>query len=127
ITIVLVSLIARHVAGERAGIAAAAIAAVYPIFIGVDGALMSETLYGPLIAGSLLAALHLLDSPAVRTAAVLGGLIALAALTRTEALLLVPLLALPLAWRGGAAGRPRRIAATLGACALVLAPWVIRN
>jgi hypothetical protein len=127
VTIVLVALIARRVAGERAGIAAAALAAIYPIFIAVDGDLMSETLYGPLIAGSLLAALHMVDRPSVRTGAVLGALLALAALTRTEALLFLPLLALPLAWRGGGAGRAARVGATLAACALVLAPWVIRN
>lgn len=128
VTIVLVALIARRVAGERAGIAAAAIAAVYPIFIGVDTDLMSEVVYGPLVAGSVLAALYLVDRPRVRTCALLGALIGLAALTRTEAVLIVPLLGLPLAWRGGG-GRARvaRLAAVVGACALVLAPWTIRN
>lgn len=127
LTIALVALIARRVAGDRAGVAAAALAAVYPIFIGVDGALMSETLYGPLIAGMLLAGLHLADNPSVRAAAIMGALIALAALTRTEALVFIPLLALPLAWRGGGAGRLARLGALLAACAVVLAPWMIRN
>ena len=41
----------------------------------------------------------------------------------------MPFLALPLAWRGGGGGRVRalRVGAMLGACAVVLAPWMIRN
>ena len=52
VSIVVIALIARRVAGPRAGIAAAVIAAIYPIFIGADADLMSETLYGPLVAGT---------------------------------------------------------------------------
>jgi hypothetical protein len=103
------------------------IAAIYPIFIGADVDLMSETLYGPLIAGSLLAALSLRERPRAAAGATLGALIALAALTRSEALLFIPILALPLAWRGGSPGRAGRVAAVLGACLLVLSPWMIRN
>jgi 4-amino-4-deoxy-L-arabinose transferase-like glycosyltransferase len=127
ISIVLIALIARRVAGPRAGVAAAIIAAVYPIFIGADADLMAETLYGPLIAGALLAALALRDQPRVAWASLAGALIALAALTRSEGLLFLPLLALPLAWHGGRPGRLLRLGGALGACALVLAPWTIRN
>lgn len=126
ITIVLIALIAREVAGDRPALIAGGIAAAYPVLIGADGSLMSETLYGPLVAGSLLAALRLGKRPAVGTALALGALIALAALTRSEALFLLPVLALPLAWRGGP-GRGLRMAAAVGAFALVLAPWAIRN
>jgi 4-amino-4-deoxy-L-arabinose transferase-like glycosyltransferase len=127
VSIVLIAYIARRVAGPRAGLAAAVIAAIYPIFIGADADLMSETLYGPLIAGMLLAALSLRERPRVVMAALIGALIALAALTRSEALLFVPFLGLPLAWRGGRPGRIGRLAAVVGACAIVLAPWMIRN
>ena len=65
---------------------------------------MSESLYGALIVAVLLAAYAYLDARTVRRAAVLGALIALAALTRGEALLLVPLLGLALVARGSAAG-----------------------
>src|SRR3954453_14852394 len=127
VSIVLIALIARRIAGPGAGLAAAVVAAAYPIFIGADADLMSETLYGPLIAGALLAALSLREGPRLAAAGLLGALIALAALTRSEALLLLPLLALPLAWRGGRGGRVARLAAVLGACALVLTPWMVRN
>src|SRR4051794_8073601 len=100
VTIVLVALIGRRVSGsERVGLAAAAIAALYPLFVAADGAPMSESLYGMLIAGCLLTALHLRDHRTIRNAATLGALIALAALTRSEALLLLPLIGLPLTGR----------------------------
>jgi hypothetical protein len=104
ITIVLVGLLGRRVGGERVGLVAAGLCAVYPIMIAVDGALMSETLYGPLVAASLLAAYGLLDHPSRGRAALLGTLLGLAALVRSEALLFVPLLAWPVAWRGGGGG-----------------------
>jgi len=126
LTIVLVGLLGRRAGGPRVGLVAAAICALYPLMIATDGALMSETLYGPLIAGTLLAAWRMLDAPGVWIAVATGALIGLAALTRSEALLLVPVLAWPVAWRGGA-GWPVRAVVVAGACALVIAPWTIRN
>ena len=115
VTVVLIGLLGRRVAGPRVGLVAAAIAAVYPMLWGADVALMSETLYGVFVVGALLAAAH-------RRAALLGLLLGLAALTRGEALVLLPVLAVPLFWR-----RWRALAITVGVFALVLAPWTIRN
>jgi 4-amino-4-deoxy-L-arabinose transferase-like glycosyltransferase len=128
--LVVLALIARRIAGDRAGLAAAGIAAVYPILIAADGALMSEALYGLLVATALLMALRLRERRDLASAAGLGAAIGLAALTRSEALALIPLLAWPLALRaggGGAAPRVARLALVTGACVLVLAPWGIRN
>src|SRR4051812_27891788 len=129
VTIVLIALIGRRVGGERVGLVAALVAALYPLLVAADGAPMSESLYGLLIAACLLAALALRDArrdaPGGRPvwlAAALGALIGLAALTRSEALLLLVLLGLPLTWR---AWRPAL--ALVVACVLVLAPWTIRN
>jgi hypothetical protein len=109
------------------GLLAAALGAVYPLLIVADGALLSETLYGPIVAFALFAAWRLGEHPTVGRAALVGVGIGLAALTRSEALLLLPLLALPLAWRGGGRERWLRLGAA-GACTLVvLAPWVVRN
>jgi 4-amino-4-deoxy-L-arabinose transferase-like glycosyltransferase len=126
-TVVLIGLLGRRVGGDRVGLLAAAIAAVYPTLIASDGSLMSETLYGLWIAAALVLAYRLLDRPSAGRAAVLGAVIGLAALTRGEAVLFVPLLALPLAFRGGRPGRLARLAATLAATALVIAPWTLRN
>lgn len=127
-TIVLVGLLGRKVSGDRTdvGLLAAGLCAAYPLMIAVDGALMSETLYGPLVVLALLAAWRLIDRPGRRIALVAGIAIGVAALARSEALLLVPLLAWPSAWRGGAGWPLRAGLATLG-CALALAPWTIRN
>src|SRR3954451_9712722 len=87
VTVVLTGLLGRAVAGARTGLIAAAIAAVYPMLWGADVSLMSETLYGALVVGALLAALWFREGPGWGRAALLGALVALAALTRGEALL----------------------------------------
>jgi hypothetical protein len=83
---------------------------------------MSESLYGLLIAACLLVALKLHEHRTVRLAAALGALIGLAALTRSEALLLLVLVGLPLT---GRALKPA--VALIAACVLVLTPWTVRN
>ncbi len=128
-TVVVLGLVGRRVAGARAGLLAAGIAALYPNLWVIDASLMSETPYLLLVALTLLAALGARERRHVRAFAVLGALIALAALTRGEALGLLPVLALPLAW-WAAKGRRRRLAlagAATAAFALVLAPWTVRN
>jgi 4-amino-4-deoxy-L-arabinose transferase-like glycosyltransferase len=129
ITLLLVGLLGKRVGGRRLGLVAAFLYAVYPLMIAVDGDLMSETLYGPLIAGMLLMSFALLDRPTILRALGLGGLVGLASLTRSEAMLFVPFLILPLAWRARPSWRGRgavALAAIIG-CAIVLTPWVIRN
>jgi Gpi18-like mannosyltransferase len=126
-TVLVVGLIAWRLAGRRAALVAAALTAVYPAFVAADASLMSESVFGLLVACSLLQALRLLEAPSPLAMAVLGALIGAAALTRPEGLLLVPpalalaLLAVPrrqLILRGGAL-----VAATL----LLVGPWIARN
>jgi 4-amino-4-deoxy-L-arabinose transferase-like glycosyltransferase len=125
LTVLGIGLLGRRVGGATLGLVAAAIAAIYPLMIAVDGALLAETLYGPIVAFTLVVAWDLGERPAVWRAALVGVGIALATLTRSEALLL---LGLPLAWRGpGGRVRWLRLGAIVAACAVVLAPWVIRN
>jgi hypothetical protein len=93
----------------------------------LDGSVRSESLYAPLIALILLQAYRVVDRPSLGRAAALGGLIGAATLTRSEALALLVLLALPLL---GLLPRDRRLpalAASAAACAVVVAPWVVRN
>jgi 4-amino-4-deoxy-L-arabinose transferase-like glycosyltransferase len=129
VTIVLIGMLGRRVGGsERAGVVAAVIAAIYPVMIAADGSLMSEGLYGLLVTSALLLALKVYDGGGARPAAGLGAVIALAALTRSEALVLIPLLALPVALTRvpRRAGLIRALACC-AAAALVLAPWLVRN
>jgi 4-amino-4-deoxy-L-arabinose transferase-like glycosyltransferase len=123
-TIVALSLIGRRVAGTRVGLLAAGLAAVYPTLVAADGALMSESLYGLLIVLSLLAAYWLLDTRGAARAIVLGALLGLAALTRGETLLLIPLILIPVVRRS----RGRRAAVIVClTTAVVIAPWSVRN
>ncbi len=78
----------------------------------------------PLFLAALIAGLAVLHRPSVARAALLGGAIGLATLTRGEGILL-------LAWASAIAAqsaqRARRLRAATAATALVLAPWLIRN
>ena len=127
VTVVLIGLLGRAASGsERVGLVAAGIAAVYPPRWVMSGTLLAETLYGLLLVSALLAAYRAWASPSPRAFALLGGLIALAALARGEALGLLVLVALPLAWRSGAS-RLALAAAAVAAFVLVLTPWTVRN
>jgi 4-amino-4-deoxy-L-arabinose transferase-like glycosyltransferase len=127
VTIFLVGLLGRRIGGDRVGVAAAVIAALYPVLIGADTSLMSESLYGMLVAGALLLAFRLRQRQDLRTAAALGAVIALAALTRSEGLILLVLLALPVALVKAPPGGLKRAAVCVAAAAVVLAPWLVRN
>ncbi|HEY0632809.1 MAG TPA: glycosyltransferase family 39 protein [Thermoleophilaceae bacterium] len=124
--IVLVALVAKRIGGTRLALVAAALVALDPVLWKWDSQVLSEPLYAPLLALVLLAAYAFRERPTVRRGALLGGAIGLAALTRPEALFFVPLLIVPFAvWQRRAAVKP--LAAMCAVCALVLAPWVIRN
>jgi 4-amino-4-deoxy-L-arabinose transferase-like glycosyltransferase len=111
--VVLIGLLGRRVGGDRVGLIAGALAAVYPGLWMLDASLRSESLYVALIALALLLAYE-------RKPVLLGIALGLAALTRSEALLLLPLLLLFAIPKGA------RLKATV-AVALVLAPWLARN
>jgi hypothetical protein len=85
---------------------------------------MTESLYGLLCGLSLLAAYRLFEQPALGRAAVLGLVVGVAAHARAEALLLLPLLLLPVI------RRPGGLRAAIVVClsfAAVLTPWTVRN
>jgi hypothetical protein len=132
-TVVVIGLVARRLAGqfelsprpEALGLVAAGIAALYVPLVVNDSLLMSESLYGLLIALTLLAGLRVLERPSAGRCVALGVALGLAALTRQEALVLTVLL-LPVVWRAGAA-RVRNAALVLGAVVLLTAPWALRN
>ncbi len=117
----------RQVAGPRAGLLAAAIAAVYPNYWLNDGSGLSETLVLLLVAAVVLVSYQLWRSPSLVKGALLGALCALAALTRAELALLVPLVLVPVCLVARRAPVRRRVAvAAMGiAVALVtVAPWI---
>jgi 4-amino-4-deoxy-L-arabinose transferase-like glycosyltransferase len=119
----LMAIIAARAAGPRAGIAAAAIAAVYPPLVWMPGYVLSETVYSTL---ALACALALDDRgrSRERRSSIPGGLLLGAAiLTRPASLFFVPFLGLWVWRRRGV----WRAATLLLIAALCVAPWTIRN
>jgi 4-amino-4-deoxy-L-arabinose transferase-like glycosyltransferase len=125
----LIARLAERTAGARAGITAAAIAAVYPPLVWISAYVFSETLYMVLALAGVIALAPWTDGddPATRSSrgvlAAAGGLAALAALTRPAHVLFVAITAVWLATRRGLA--PGLIFALAAAAAI--APWTIRN
>ena len=58
-----VGLVGRRVAGPRAGLIAAGLAAAYPLLVAADGSLRSESVYALCLSLVLLAALRLREAP----------------------------------------------------------------
>jgi 4-amino-4-deoxy-L-arabinose transferase-like glycosyltransferase len=131
LTVALTSLVARQLFGRRVGLAALALAAVYPSMWMIGNALLSEVLLTPLVLGAVAAALHYrLRDPRLRWIVLAGVLAGLATLTRQNALLmLVPLVIAALPPRGERRTARRYAPAALAAAAalLTIAPWTIRN
>lgn len=125
-TVVACGLLGRRVAGERAGIVAAVIAALYPNLWVYDGQVLSETLAILVATVALLLAYRAWEAPTARRFAVLGAACGAAALSRSELALLVPALCWPLAYAPGGAWRTRarRAGVATVAALLVVAPWV---
>ena len=78
-------------AGERAGLLAAGIAAVSPVLISADSAVMSETLLGLLVLLCALAAYRLRERPTYGPATLLGVLVLPPSVTVREPLFAVTL------------------------------------
>ena len=125
VTVVLIGLVARQAAGPGAGVAAAALAAVYPPLVWITAYVFSETLFS---AVALLAATVLQGSVdrgagGRGRAAAAGALTGLAVLIRPAMIFFIPLAVVWLA-----AGRRWRLALLfVAAAAAVVAPWTVRN
>jgi hypothetical protein len=135
VTVALVGLLARRISGPRAGLVAAGLAALSPVLIEHDTSLYSEGLYALLVTACLLA-IHVAMTDA-RTATprpaslvLLGLLLGAAALSRSEALLLVPVAAVLVSWRPGrpsAAAVARTLALVGVGTLLVVGTWAVRS
>lgn len=131
-TVAVVGVAGRELGGPRAGLIAAGLAAAYPNLWVVDGILMPETLSALAIALVVLTCVRLGAKPSRARAALFGLTIGLAALSRGEGLLLLPTVALPLAWQAarrglGLAATGRSLLLTVAVAAAVIAPWTARN
>lgn len=143
-TILLIGLLGRRIAGPRAGLLAAGLAALSPVLIGNDTSLQAEGLFMFLLAGSLLA-IHVAmgGRPRPVQLVVVGLLLGLTALTRSEAVLLVPVAGVLIGWPRATAGGSQHDQATLRArplaptarafglvaagAAVLLGAWAVRS
>jgi 4-amino-4-deoxy-L-arabinose transferase-like glycosyltransferase len=126
LVVVGVGLLGRRVGGERAGVLAAGIAAVYPGLWISDGLIFAEPIANLMVVVVLLLALGARDHPSARRFAVLGVAIALATLARAELLLLAPWFAV-FAFVRRDAWRWRQFGAIAAGIVVLLGPWVAYN
>jgi 4-amino-4-deoxy-L-arabinose transferase-like glycosyltransferase len=123
--VLLTWLLARRLLGPRVAIAAAWVTAVFPLSWEYFGLLFPEALAIPLTLAFLLAVLG--RDPTPRLAVAAGVLLGLGLLVRPTSFFLIAALAvawwLAAGWRRGTA----LAALAVGAAALVVVPWTIRN
>jgi 4-amino-4-deoxy-L-arabinose transferase-like glycosyltransferase len=129
-TVLLIGVCARQLSGDRAGLMAAAIAAGYAGLWLYERALLSEVLLLPEVAVFILLVYRFRSHPSLRGAAVLGGMGGVLAMTRSEQILVFPLVVLPVVlavnwgnWRRAVAW----LALALVVLLVVIAPWTIFN
>jgi len=129
-TVLLIGVCGRRVAGDRVGLLAAGLGAVYAGLWVYERPILSETLLLPEIAVFLLLVYRFRSAPSLRRCAVLGGMCGIMAMTRSEQILIFPLVVLPVVL-GVNWGNWRRaitwIVVAVVVLLLVLMPWTIFN
>lgn len=131
VVVFVIGLVARKIAAERAGLIAAALAAVYAALWLNDGAILSDSLGALLLATAILLAYRFAGTRSRWDAAWLGLVVGVATLTRAESILLLPVVALPVGWLVMREQPPLRRLVPAGIAAIVavvtIAPWSIYN
>ncbi len=129
-TVVLIGLLGRRIAGDRAGLVAALLAAAYPPLWSNDAVIGLETLYCFLVLLALIAVYRFWRTPSMWGAVAIAVPLALASLTRSEGIILFTLLGVPTAllvrsWDWGKRFRALGVMALIGV--VIIGPWVVRN
>ena len=129
-TVVLIGLLGRRIAGDRAGLIAALLAAVSPPLWSNDSVLGLETLFCFLVVLSLLAVYRFWAAPGMGAAALVAIPLSLGALTRSEGVILLvliggltALLAPGWEWRR----KLQALGVIAGISIVIISPWVVRN
>lgn len=130
VTVAIVALAAREIAGDRVGLIATAITALYPNVGLWERELAAETLALPLAAAAVLLAWRFLRAQRTSTLVALAATCALLTLTRAEQSLLFVLLVAPLLVIAGnetTRTRVRWFVVAGSTAALLLLPWTVYN
>lgn len=129
-TVAMMAFAGRRLGGPPVGLLAAFLAAVYPNFWFSDTLVMSETAMLLAVATTVLLAYRFWDHPSTGRALGLGVGCGVTVLCRAEAVLLLPLMVVPLmvflrrlAWQR----RLALLAVAGGSAGAVMAPWIIFN
>ncbi|MEW5984926.1 MAG: hypothetical protein AB1806_21440 [Acidobacteriota bacterium] len=124
LTILLVAHLARVASGDRAAVAAARLAAVYPSLVWTPAFVLSETLYGTLALGCAAWLEYERRTGTGRWRLIAAGLLAGATVLTRPAMLVFVALAFPWLWRRHS---PIAAAAFALGAVLAVAPWTVRN
>lgn len=128
--VVAVGYLGRRIAGERVGLIAALIAAVYPPMWSANAFVYSESLFFLTTTLFLLAAYLLWDHRTITSAVIVGVAVGVGTLTRGEAILFLPFVVLPMVVLMSSISRQQRFvlaSVVVLAAALVITPWTVRN
>jgi 4-amino-4-deoxy-L-arabinose transferase-like glycosyltransferase len=129
-TAVLVGIAGRQIVSDRVGIVAGTIVAVYPGFWLYERNLNAETIVFPLIAIVVILAYRYRERPGWGLAIALGIALGVLTLSRSEQVLLIPLLLVPLMLSTGDVAWMSRVGRLAAACAVIIlaqAPWTLYN
>lgn len=118
----------RRTVGERAGLWAAGLSAIYAYFVYYSAALMTEMFTIVAVVALLIQLVDLAERPTRRGWLILGVLVGLTALLRQVAVLPVPMLAAWLLWRRrGEPGTVAGLALAAAVAGLMILPVTLRN
>ena len=128
-SIVIAGLLGRALAGARAGLITATLTALYANLYISDGLVMSETISIFFVFLTSWLAVRFWQRSTIGAATLLGAAGALAALSRVELLLYLPVIALAVLIRSSLPIRDRLLRVfIMGVAAVaVVTPWVVRN
>lgn len=128
--VALIGGLGRRFGGDRVGWIAAGIAAVNPLWITLEGALMSESLTVLLTAALLVLLYRAIERPGLLRWTLVGAVVGLCVLTHGEGTAWLVFLAWPAILTSRSASWPRRLgylALTTAVAVAVVLPWVARN
>jgi 4-amino-4-deoxy-L-arabinose transferase-like glycosyltransferase len=129
VSVVVMGLLGRRLMSSGAGLVAAAFAAFSPLWVQWGGRLLSESVYLVVIPLLLWVALETVDRPSWWIFGVVGLVIGVAALTRSEAIAFTVVLGVPLILLGSRDWRKRATYAMVlvAGVVIIVGPWLVRN